>query len=52
MSLILRPDQVKERITPKTKAVIGVHLFGQPFDVDPILEICEAHAIPLIEDAA
>jgi perosamine synthetase len=48
----IRPDQVKERITPKTKAVIGVHLFGQPFDVDPILEICEAHAIPLIEDAA
>ena len=48
----IRPDQVKERITPKTKAVIGVHLFGQPFDVDPILEICEAHTIPLIEDAA
>ena len=46
------PDQVKERITPKTKAVIGVHLFGQPFDVDPILETCEAHTIPLIEDAA
>jgi perosamine synthetase len=48
----IRPEQVSERITPKTKAVIGVHLFGQPFDVDPILEICEAHAIPLIEDAA
>jgi perosamine synthetase len=48
----IRPDQVNERITPKTKAVIGVHLFGQPFDVDPILEICEAHTIPLIEDAA
>ncbi len=29
----IRPDQVNERITPKTKAVIGVHLFGQPFDV-------------------
>ena len=48
----IRPDQVKERITPKTKAVIGVHLFGQPFDVDPILEICEVHTIPVIEDAA
>jgi perosamine synthetase len=48
----IRPEQVSEHITPKTKAVIGVHLFGQPFDVDPILEICEAHAIPLIEDAA
>ena len=48
----IRPDQVKERITPKTKAVIGVHLFGQPFDVDPVQEICEAHSLVLIEDAA
>ncbi len=48
----IRPDQVKERITPKTKAVIGVHLFGQPFDVEPVQEICEAHNLALIEDAA
>ena len=48
----IRPDQVRERITPKTKAVIGVHLFGQPFDVDPVREICEAHSLKLIEDAA
>ncbi|MFZ2074444.1 MAG: DegT/DnrJ/EryC1/StrS family aminotransferase [Methanoregula sp.] len=48
----IRPDQVRDRITPKTKAVVGVHLFGQPFDVDPVLEICEAHNLPLIEDAA
>jgi perosamine synthetase len=48
----VRPDQVRELITPKTKAVIGVHLFGQPFDVEPIQEICEAHTLPLIEDAA
>ena len=48
----IRPDQVRERITPKTKAVIGVHLFGQPFDVEPVQEICEAHNLVLIEDAA
>ena len=48
----IRPDQVKERITPKTKAVIGVHLFGQPFDAEPVQEICEAHNLVLIEDAA
>ncbi len=48
----IRADQVNERITPKTKAVIGVHLFGQPFDVGPIQEICEAHSLSLIEDAA
>jgi len=48
----IRPDRVRELVGPKTKAVIGVHLFGQPFDVDPIREICEAHNIPLIEDSA
>lgn len=48
----ISPDQVKERITEKTKAVIGVHLFGQPFDVDPVKEICETHNLALIEDAA
>ncbi len=48
----IRPDQVKERITPKTNAVIGVHLFGQPFDVEPVQETCEAHNLALIEDAA
>ena len=48
----IRPDQVKERITPKTKAVIGVHLFGQPFDAEPVQEICEVHSLVLIEDAA
>ena len=48
----IRPDQVKERITPKTRAVVGVHLFGQPFDVGPVQEICEAHNLLLIEDAA
>ncbi|HNX17983.1 MAG TPA: DegT/DnrJ/EryC1/StrS family aminotransferase [Methanoregula sp.] len=48
----IHPDQVKERISPKTKAVIGVHLFGQPFDVDPVKEICETHNLKLIEDAA
>ncbi|MFZ0005112.1 MAG: DegT/DnrJ/EryC1/StrS family aminotransferase [Methanoregula sp.] len=48
----IRPDQVNERRTSKTKAVIGVHLFGQPFDVDSIQEICEEHNLVLLEDAA
>jgi perosamine synthetase len=51
-SFNIRPDLVNERITPKTKAVLGVHLFGQPFDVDPIQEICEDHNLVLLEDAA
>ena len=48
----IRPDQVAERVTHKTKAVIGVHLFGQPFDVQAIREICEVKGLKLIEDAA
>jgi perosamine synthetase len=48
----ISPDQVAERVTPKTKAVIGVHLFGQPFDVRAVREICEAKDLKLVEDAA
>jgi dTDP-4-amino-4,6-dideoxygalactose transaminase len=39
-------------ITSKTKAVIGVHLYGQPFDVDAVRLICEQHGLSFIEDAA
>jgi len=46
------PTSVNEAVTQKTKAVIGVHLFGQPFDVRPISGICEEHRLELIEDAA
>jgi perosamine synthetase len=46
------PVCVSEAVTDKTKAVIGVHLFGQPFDVTPVSGICEEHGIALIEDAA
>ena len=46
------PSQIEERVTPKTKAVIGVHLFGQPFDVEAVQQVCERHSLKLIEDAA
>ncbi|ACL16174.1 DegT/DnrJ/EryC1/StrS family aminotransferase [Methanosphaerula palustris] len=48
----INPECVMEAITQKTRAVIGVHLFGQPFDINPISDICEDHNIALIEDAA
>ena len=48
----IRPEQVSERITPKTKAVIGVHLFGQPFDVAPCRRSASRTTLKLIEDAA
>ena len=46
------PAKVQENVTPKTKAVIGVHLFGQPFDIPGIKQVCESHNLILIEDAA
>lgn len=46
------PDQVEARITRKTKAILPVHLYGQPADLEPLLDISERHGIPLIEDAA
>jgi dTDP-4-amino-4,6-dideoxygalactose transaminase len=45
------PARFEAAITPRTKAVIPVHLFGQPVDMDPILGIAEAHGLHLIEDA-
>jgi len=46
------PDDLLERITPKTRAVIAVHLYGQPFDVRAVQEICGERGIALIEDCA
>ena len=48
----LRADQVADKIGPKTKAIIVVHLFGQCADMDPILAAARKHGIPVIEDAA
>ena len=46
------PAKIEEAITPKTKAVIGVHLYGQPFDIDAVQAVCTKHDLFLIEDAA
>jgi dTDP-4-amino-4,6-dideoxygalactose transaminase len=48
----LDPNLLERAITPRTKAVMPVHLYGHPFDVDPILAICRRHKLPLVEDAA
>ncbi|HEY9783931.1 MAG TPA: DegT/DnrJ/EryC1/StrS family aminotransferase [Candidatus Obscuribacterales bacterium] len=45
------PGQLEAAIGPKAKAVIPVHLFGQPADMDPILEIAKRHKLKVIEDA-
>ena len=48
----ISPDEVSAHITSQTKAVIGVHLFGQSFDVTPVLDCCRDHDLFLIEDCA
>jgi dTDP-4-amino-4,6-dideoxygalactose transaminase len=45
------PSALKKSITPRTKAIIPVHLFGQPADMDPILEVASEHGLFVIEDA-
>lgn len=48
----LDPDSLKSRITPRTKAIVVVDLFGHPADMDPIMEIARRHNLIVIEDAA
>jgi len=47
----INPDLIESKITDKTKAILPVHLFGQPADMEPILEIAKAHNLVVIEDA-
>ena len=47
----LDPTLIEAAITPKTKAIIPVHLYGRPADMDAINAIAQAHKLPVIEDA-
>jgi len=46
------PSLIEAAITDKTKAIMPVHLYGQPCDMDPIMKIAEAHGLKVIEDCA
>jgi perosamine synthetase len=48
----INPALIKERITSKTKAIIVVHIFGHPVDMDPVLDIAREHGLFVIEDCA
>lgn len=51
-SFNIDPEDVKRRITPKTKGIIAVHLYGQPANMKALSEIAKAHGLWLIEDSA
>jgi len=46
------PLKIESKISSRTKAVIGVHLYGQPFDIDAVQTLCKKYGIYLVEDAA
>ncbi len=46
------PSRIEEKITAKTKAIMAVHLYGRPADMDPILAIAKKHNLKVIEDCA
>ncbi len=51
-TLCIDPASVKALITPRTKAIIPVHLYGHPADMDALTELADANGIAIIEDAA
>lgn len=51
-SMTIDPDLIEAKITPRTKAIIPVHLAGRPCDMDAILDIAGRHHLRVIEDAA
>ena len=52
LTMNLDPDKLEERITPRTKAIIPVHLYGQCCEIDRIREIADQHGIMVITDCA
>lgn len=45
-------SKIEEKITARTKAIIGVHLYGQPFDIDAVKAVADKHKLFFVEDAA
>jgi dTDP-4-amino-4,6-dideoxygalactose transaminase len=50
-TLNVSPEAVARALTPRTRALLPVHLYGHPVDLDPLLELARGKGIPLVEDA-
>ncbi len=48
----LDPDRIAAAITPRTRAIMPVHLYGQPADMDPVMALADKHGLKVLEDAA
>ncbi len=51
-TLTLDPDDVQRKITPRTRAIVVVHTYGHPAEMDPIMEVAGQNGIPVIEDCS
>lgn len=52
VTFTMDPSQVENRIGPRTKVILPVHLYGHPADLDPLLAIARRHGLRILEDAA
>ncbi len=52
LTMLMTPESIAERVTDRTRAIMAVHLWGQPCDMDGIMAICEEHDLRLINDCA
>jgi len=52
LTLNIDPTLIEKRITHRTRAMLPVHLFGHPVDLDPLMEVAEKHGLYVVEDAA
>lgn len=48
----LDPADARRKVTPRTRAIVPVHIYGHPVDLDPLLELARAHDLRVVEDAA
>ena len=46
------PEQVRQALSPRTKAILPVHLYGRPCEMDPLLELAREHGLAIVDDAA